>query len=962
MDPVPSYPAEWETHAVLKDGSTVEVRPIQPDDREALVGFHSQQSPESIYFRYFRYRPELSAAELDHLTNVDYRERMAFAAFVGNELIAVARYEGAGGVAKPEVAFFVHDDHQGKGLGTLMLEYLAAAARDRNLEGLTATVLPENYRMLRVFRNAGFAVSTRFADGLIEVELGIDVTPETSSVIADRQRAATARSVARILEARSVAVIGASRQPGTVGHELLRHLVSAGDADGRTGPQVVAVNPMTDEVAGVRSVATIAEAAVEFGRSQDPDSDRDSDSDPDPDSASGVAAADVIDRNVVEGIDLAVVVVRAELVVDVVRQCAEAGVKGLLIVSAGFSELDEAGAAREREVVDLARDHGMRLVGPNAFGILNTDPEVQLRAVIHPVTVASGRVGLASQSGPLGAAVLQRLRDQGVGVSSFVGPGNRADVSVNDLLDYWALDPRTDAVVLYVENFGNLRYFSMAARRTGLTKPIITIRPPAADQAELLHQAGVILVDTVSQLVEQAHLVATQPPAEGNRVAVISNASSLGRLAAAACRREGLELVVPAGVLDGGGEAEDEPGAQHNARQSDGVVLIGDLDSLSLRPSGDPAAYERVVAATAVSEEVDLVLLALVPTAYLKWPALQDMVGRLDRAIDKPMVAVGWIGTDQVQVTGLPVFTFPEEAARVLGRHVRHGRWRAARVRQDHTDHQEGSEAADGEATTVSVPAGSTESPDDDDRQPTSSLTSPPVEELIERVLAGREEAVLTMASPDLPPLLEALDIPMAPWGAAEDLAEAVELADRIGYPVVLKAANLVERSVGESGGAAIDLHDRVSLEAAHGRMTDRLGVAMRTSIVQRMVPSRGAVRLELVQEPAFGALVAIGLGGSTHVGSPPSARRFLPVESDDARALVAQMVADQSLQGMDEATIDALSAAAKVLADGAAASDQIAHISLNPVLLAGSATVATDVEIVLRRRSRGRLSGVRQI
>ncbi len=920
MDPTPNYPAQWETHVVLRDGSTAEIRPIRPTDRDALVRFHSEQSRESIYFRYFRFRPELSNSELDHFTQVDYADRMAFVAMQGAELVAVARYEKLGDRPVAEVAFFVHDDHHGKGLGTLMLEYLAAAGRHQGLEGFEASVLPENYRMLGVFRSAGFEVSTRFDDGVIAVQLGIDITAETSLAMADRQRSAAARSVARILAARTVAVVGASRQPGTVGHELVRQLLlgrkraaegfgvgpdTATSSEAEPGSngtrplQVLAVNPNADEILGLACHDSIADAAALVAAEP------------------GAGEA---------GIDLAIVAVRAELVVDVVRQCAEAGVGGLLIIAAGFADAGPAGQERQRELVELARDNGMRLIGPAAFGVINTAAPEPLVAVYHPVRVEPGRVAVASQSGPLGAAVLERLRVGGLGVSTFVGIGNRADVSVNDLLDYWGVDAATDAVVLYVENFGNLRNLSGAARRTSMAKPVITIRPPEPDQVELLRQAGVILVDQVSELVDQAAVAANQPPAKGNRVTVISNSASVARLAATACRRQGLELVVPASVADA---AKDDS------------VLIGDLDSVSLRPSGEPRDYERVVVAAAVSNQVDQVLLALVPTAYLDPSTLQGLLDRINRAIDKPVVAVDLVGPETIEVAGLPTFAFPEGAAQALGRHARYGQWRAARLA--HLTPSTGSEDRGGAA-------GSAPGAED------------PADQVIDRLLAGRRETLVTMASPDLPALADALGIPVATWGTADGLDEVVELADTIGYPIVLKAANLPSRSVGESGGTAIDLHDVDALRAAHQRMSERLGVGMRTSIVQRLVPSARALRLELLQDRAFGAMISIGPGGSANRGLRPVARRFLPLDRSEARSLLAAM-ADWDRSGTietvsEEAVIDLIEAMARVSETG----EQVARITLNPVLLAGPDVVASDLEILLRRRDLDPLIEVRHL
>lgn len=896
MDPEDQYPSQWETHAVLKDGSTVEIRPIKASDRDALAEFHGRQSQESIYFRYFRYRPELTDKELDYFTTVDYRDRMAFVAVLGSKLVAVARYEKWKDKPAAEVAFFVDDDHHGLGLATLMLEYLAAAGRDRELEGFTATVLPENYRMLAVFRSAGFAVDTKFADGLIEVSLGIELTEETSTAIADRQRLSTARSVARILEPNRIAVIGASRTPGTVGHELVRNLAKAlveADDIGRLFP----VNPNAAEIDGIPAYPSIAAAtaAIESTTGAPATS-----TDGDPDG----------DRPPV--IDLAVIAVRAALVPGVVAECAEAGVQGLVVISNGFSELDEAGRAREDQVVDVARTNGMRLIGPNAFGLVNTAEQVRLRALFHSVPVAPGRVALASESGPLGSALLEQIRAAGIGVSSFVGIGNRADVSVNDLLDYWSLDVNTDAVVLYVESFGNLRNFSAVAWRTSTTKPIITIGPASADLTELLRGAGVIVVDQVSQLADQALLATSQPVARGNRVAVVANAASVARLAVEACRRHGLEVVVPTSAAD---------------TEAEGSVLIGDLDSVSLMPSGDPADYERVIVAAAVSEEVDLILVALAPTAYLHAPELAALLDRVNRSIDKPIAVIGLVEPELLQVDRLPVFTFPEEAAQVLGRHAAYGQWRTA---------QEG-------AMSPAPPV-------------------PEVQDKIDHVLGDRQELQITMASPDMAGLLEALAVPVAPYRLANGADEVADAADRLGYPLVVKAGSMSNRSLGESGGAAIDIHNRTALMASHARMTNQLGDTMMPTIVQQMIPSGTLIRIELIQDGSIGSLISIGPGGSGRDTIAPVARRFLPFGEATANDLIDAAVASGLLVTVSADERAALVRLVMALGAAGAASDRVARILANPVIVAGAKTAPSDVEIELKQQSTNLLAGLRHL
>ncbi|HMJ76782.1 MAG TPA: GNAT family N-acetyltransferase, partial [Iamia sp.] len=313
---------QWEADVVLSDGGTMHVRPIRPDDGERLLTFHERQSPESIYFRYFSPRPRLSATDVERLTSVDGVDRMAFVGLINDEMVGVARYDRYPAQTVAEVAFFTDDLHAGRGMATVLLEYLAAAAREAGITGFNAQVLPTNRRMLGVFKQVGFIVTTRFSDGVIEVEFPIEPTDEAMAKMAERAQRAEAQSVARILAPRSVAVIGASRRPDSLGQAVFRRLL-AGELEGPVYP----VNPEADVVASVRAHPSILDVPDE--------------------------------------IDLAVVVVPADQVAEVVEQCGRKRVQGLVVISAGFAETGADGARRERDLVDQARRLGIRLIGPN---------------------------------------------------------------------------------------------------------------------------------------------------------------------------------------------------------------------------------------------------------------------------------------------------------------------------------------------------------------------------------------------------------------------------------------------------------------------------------------------------------------------------------------------------------------------------------------------------------------------
>ncbi|HXV92997.1 MAG TPA: GNAT family N-acetyltransferase, partial [Pseudonocardia sp.] len=438
----PDYPRHWEADVVASDGGIVHLRPIVPEDADALVRFHRSLSERTRYLRYFGPYPRIPPRDLERFTHVDHHRRVALVALLGDEIIAVGRYEGlpgeaaAGGPAageSAEVAFVVRDEHQGRGLGSILLEHLAAAARENGLRRFEAEVLVENHAMVRVFREAGYQVRREFADGVLHLEFDIDPTERSLAVRDSREQRAEARSVHNVLHPKSVAVIGASTDPSKVGHAVLDNLLR-----GNFSGPVYPVNPEARSVRGVRAYASVTEIPDE--------------------------------------VDLAVVAVPAAGIDEVMDSCLAKGVKALVVVSAGFADAGADGTSAERRLVAEARAHGMRVVGPNALGVANTAPEVRLNATLAPNLPGRGRVGFFSQSGALGIAILAAATERGLGLSTFVSAGNRADVSGNDLLQYWQTDPATDVVLLYLETFGNPRKFARLARRLARTKPVVAVK------------------------------------------------------------------------------------------------------------------------------------------------------------------------------------------------------------------------------------------------------------------------------------------------------------------------------------------------------------------------------------------------------------------------------------------------------------------------------------------------------
>ncbi|MGH3327789.1 MAG: GNAT family N-acetyltransferase, partial [Streptomycetales bacterium] len=626
-----SYPSHWEADVVLSDGGTAHLRPIHPGDAQRLVDFYAEVSEESKYLRFFAPYPRLSQRDVQRFTRVDYQNRVALIALIGEEMIGVVRYDRVAvapsvdaGSPVAEVAFLVQDRHQGRGLGSVLLEHIAAAARERSIGAFVADVLPANRRMIRVFRDAGYQATHGFADGVVQFAFDLAPTETSLAVMQAREHRAEARSIQRLLGPRSVAVIGASRTPGTVGQTLLRNLVEGGF----TG-SAYAVNPAAEQIAGVPAYRAVADV-------------------PGP-------------------VELAVVAVPVESVLDVVRDCARKGVHGLVVVSAGFSESGPGGRARQREIVGVARANGMRVVGPNCLGVINTDPAVSLNASLSPAMPRPGRVGLFSQSGALRVAILAATVERGLGLSTFVSAGNRADVSGNDLLQFWEEDPRTDIVLLYLESIGNPRKFTRLARRIARSKPIVAVKsgrstqgvpighaaqpltvPDAAVEA-MFRQAGVIRVPTLAEVFDVAQLLAYQPLPEGDRVAIVGNSDSLGLLAKDACVASGLRAREPIdlGPLAGAEEFRQALTGVLDDRAVDAVITVFVPPLTS--PSEEVAAVFASLAATAEKPVV---------TTFLAYQGLPEQLRRLDEG---GAPARG----------SLPSYPAPENAVRALAEVVR---------------------------------------------------------------------------------------------------------------------------------------------------------------------------------------------------------------------------------------------------------------------------------------------------
>jgi acyl-CoA synthetase (NDP forming)/GNAT superfamily N-acetyltransferase len=864
---------------VVTDGGTVHLRPLTPADAEALVAFHAGLSMRTRFLRYFSAYPTIPQRDLIRFTHVDHVDRVALAAWLGREIIAVGRFDRLPGPdpATPgttaEVAFVVADAHQGRGIGSVLLEHLSETARELGITRFEALVLAENATMLRVFLDAGYQPARHLDGNELTLEFDIATTELTEKVMRERELRADSRSIRRLLSPRSVAVIGASADEAKLGHLVVRNL----QRSGFTGP-IFPVNPHARSVSATLAYSSIADVPGE--------------------------------------VDLAVLAVPAADVGEVVAQCAARGVHGLVVMSGGFGEAGTAearleGARAQRELVAQARAHGMRVIGPNCLGVINTDPAVALNASLAPVAPLAGRAGFFCQSGALGVAVLGEAARRGLGISSFVSAGNRADVSGNDLLQYWEGDPATEIALLYLESFGNPRKFARIARRFARRKPIVAVKSgrgamvaglqhtsvdvPEASVQALFEASGVIRTDTLAQLFDVALLLSTQPLPGGNRVAVVGHSTALGVLVADALGTAGMEL---ARLVDvGAGEFGDALREALAAPDVDAVVTIF---VPPIHRGQEHAVAEEMRNAVAGQQK----------------PVLSTFLG-----FDGIPAALAAPGPLAPMPGSIPSYSSPERAVTALAQVFRYASWRRR-------DAGQLPELADLNAAAA------------------RGL----VAELLTETPGGR---LLTLAESRR--LLASYGIEVVASEPAESISTAVWAAERLGWPVALKVPGAVRLHLGDSR----DLDEAWASLA----LPERAEV-----IVQRMAPRGIDTILQVHDDRSFGSLVSFGVGGLATDLLQDRAYAVVPLAPLDATDLISGPKAFPLLTGYgggEPADIPALIEAALRLSRLADDLPEVVECALEPMVAssAGAHVLSAQIRIAppITRQDAGarRLRGV---
>jgi acetyl coenzyme A synthetase (ADP forming)-like protein len=878
---------QFTTDSVLKDGSIVTIRPALESDRDALQKFLSDLSPESRTLRFFS-----GGAGSDQIVDklLPAHDRFALIALRSGVVVGHAGYYLID-KSTAEMSVVISDGMQGKGLGTILVEQLSEAGNTCGIKTFQAFVLPENVKMLDVLKELGLKSQIVAHQGYMQVAFTTSPDQEALEAFEKRDAVSAVAALTNFLRPKSIAVVGASRDPESIGGRLFRNILNGGF----NGP----VYPVNTKSGVVQSV---------------------------------VAYKSVIDCP--GGVELAIIVVPAAAVPSVARECAEKGVKALVVISSGFSEIGADGAKLQAELVGICREGGMRLIGPNCMGIVNTETEVSLNGQFAPLKPAGGRVSFLSQSGALGIAVIDHSNSLGLGLSSFVSVGNKADISSNDCIQYWESDSNTDAILLYLESFGNPRKFARISKRVTRKKPIIVVkggRSSAGFRATQSHtgallaasdvtvdalfkQSGVIRVDTIGEMFDVASLAVTQPVPSGGNVAIITNAGGAGILAADAC--EALGLHVP--------ELSDETKKTLRSFLPHEASVENPVDMIASASSDD---YARTIRTVTQDPNVDSIVVIFIPPTDLNPQTVGKVILDAAREIQAKNKRIPILttfmashGVPSLLVEGetkIPSFPFPETAAKALAHWTDYGKW-------------------------LSTPEGKIVSFPDIKKEEALALVS--------RSLGKAEGGWLS--PDDTKALLTYYGIQVVKSTVAKNANEVEQISKSFGCSVAIKgiAAGLVHKSDAD----AVKLNVTPGEEAvkAAGEIKENLEKAGYVStgfVVEPMVSGGIEMIVGVTRDPVFGSVILCGAGGVLVELLKDVSVRVAPLSDREAGEMVRSLKSFPLLNGYRGGpTYDIASVEEVILRVSSMVEDipDIAELDINPLIVLPDGAVCVDARI----------------
>jgi acetyl coenzyme A synthetase (ADP forming)-like protein len=785
-----------------------------------------------------------------------------------------------------EVAMAVEDQFQGKGIGTLLLERLALLAARAGYNRFWAVTQLDNRGMIEVFRHSGFPLAETLDGGYLELDFSLVPTESSVELSEMRDRVFTATSLRSFFKPAAVAVVGASREPSSIGYRILEALV----INRFQGP-VYPVNAKAAVVGSMRAYPSVT--------------------------------------SLPESVELAIIAVPRDAVLGVIDECAARGVRALIVITAGFAEADESGRALQKQLLEKVRGHGIRMVGPNCMGLLNTDPAVQLNASFSRVFPPRGRIAMSSQSGALGLAILALAADRQLGVSTFVSVGNKADVSGNDLLQYWEIDDATAVILLYLESFGNPRRFARIARRVSRTKPIVAVKAgrtlagrraagshtaalAANDVAvdALFRQTGVIRAETLDEMFDLAAALENQPLPRGRRVGIITNAGGPGILCTDACEAGG--LTVP--------ELSAETKSALRKFLPAAAGLSNPVDMIA---SARAESYRQTIETLLPSPELDALIVMYIPIdrndSAPVAHAIRDAVAaaRRNGAAGKPVLAcmMASDGERTLATDGetIPSYFFPEAAAKVLSKTSTYAEWRSK---------------------PLAMVPGFTDIDKDKARR------------VVENAIQTR--GACWLSAEECRTVLSAFRIAQVDGGLARTADEAAALARALGFPVAAKLASQHVLHKSDIGAVQLDLQDEAAVRRAFEEIKQ---LDMEGVLIQKMLPRGVELMIGVTEDPLFGPLIAFGLGG-IHVEILADVRfRVTPLTDRDAHEMVREIRGYRLLQGYrghPPADIDAIEEVLLRLSRMVEDIPQIRELDLNPIfaLPPGQGCLVVDARI----------------
>ncbi len=886
-----------DREVILRNGQSLFIRPIRPSDTAQLKKLLNVMTPLASYFRFHYSKQHTSEEEVTYFAKAKLPKRCAYVATQGEGkteiIVAVGGYEAAPDMKTAEVTFVVGNDWQTRGVGTALLERLVETAEQYRIKSFIAKVLPENTRMLGLFDESGFKTVKEFSEGVYTISINLGKQEEFTKRLALREHIARTAGVRRLLYPHSVAVVGASRNPASVGGALFRNLLK----DSFNGP-VFPINPSATSVAGVLAYPSVLDVPSD--------------------------------------IDLAVIVVPAEMVLEVADECGRKGVRCLVIISVGFGEAGTKGEVRERLLKEKALAYGMRVIGPNCLGIFNSDPNVRLNATFSPVTPPAGNLSIGTQSGALGLALLDYAHNINLGIADFVSIGNRIDISNNDLLDYWEEDENTSVILLYVESFGNPYKFTRTARRVTRKKPIVAVKAGRSEAGAraasshtgalaeadvgtdaLFRRAGVIRVNTIEEMFNVSELLAYQPIPKGPRVGILTNAGGPGVLVADAC--EGLGLQVPA----------LSTAVQKKLRRflPEEAAVTNPVDMVASAPQ---ESYKKALKAMLEDIELDAIIIIYIPPLITRPEDVAKAIKEVMSAYtgDKPVLANFMMSagsTPDLQIGPrryVPSYVFPESAAQALAHAYHYSQY-------------------------LQEPEGKTPvfSDIDGNRVRKEFFAVNPLTEqgcwLLPEVAAE---------------LLKEYGIPVVDTRIAQSAEEAAKQAAKLGFPVALKIRSTTITHKTDIGGIALGLANEPEVKQAYSKMMDRLGKAglleeVRGVIVQRMAGEAQEVVVGVTQNEVFGPLLMVGLGGIHVELEKDVAFSLHPLTDTDTDWMLNQLKGLPLLQGWRGSPVRDIKALKEVLLRFSALVEdfpEIIEMEINPLMVMnrGRGCVAVDARI----------------